>query len=247
MALKSLFSFEKETPLFEVIVVNNDPSESAALQALRPAFPFLLIESGQNSGFGRGNNLGARQAQGKILGFINPDTVWLGAHLRDIADVFDAHPKVGVVGMTLLDEHKRPERWSAGEEPSLKTLLCNNLFPSRYAVWRGESRDGLSFPDWVSGGGLFIRTALFSDIGGFDERFFLYFEDIDVCTEARKRHFSVARLASATLTHVGGGSFHSRRLQKTNFYASQMRYFGKHRPVWEWQLLRCLHFFRQGI
>ncbi|MEK9151202.1 MAG: glycosyltransferase [Patescibacteria group bacterium] len=239
-ALRSLFSFERETDFFEVIVVNNDASESPVLQELRRASPFILIENDRNSGFGSGGNLGARQARGRILGFINPDVLWAGVLLSDIIRLFDEERKIGILGMALLDADQHPEAWSAGLEPSLVTLFRNNIFPSGQAVWR---KDGLSFPDWVSGGALFIRSALFSEIGGFDERFFLYYEDVDLCTEARKRGFSVARHSSLPLVHLGGRSNLSPGLQKKHFYDSQKKYFDKRRPAWEGKALRFLRFF----
>lgn len=239
-ALESLSSLERETDLFEVIVVNNDPSESTRLEEIRQTFPFLLIESGENIGFGGGNNLGARSANGKILGFINPDVLWTGAHLQKITRFFDENQKIGILGMALLDADNRPEAWSAGFEPSLATLFRNNIFPAKQALW---DKEGLSFPDWVSGGALFIRSGLFSAIGGFDERFFLYFEDVDLCTEARKRGFAVARHSSFPLIHLGGRSRRSLCLQKRHFYDSQKKYFGKRRPRWESKALACLRFF----
>lgn len=239
-ALESLFSFERETALFEVIVVNNDASESADLCELRRTFPFLLIESRENIGFGGGNNRGALQARGKILGFINPDVLWTGAHLHKIERFFDEEAKIGVLGMALLDENKRPEIWSAGTDPSLGTLFRNNLLPAKRGFL---DKEAVSFPDWVSGGGLFIREELFSVIGGFDERFFLYFEDVDLCAEVRKRGFLAARHSSFPLIHLRGKSQHSECLQKKHFYASQRQYFGKHRPWWESKILACLQLF----
>jgi len=239
-ALESLFSFERETDLFEVIVVNNDASESQELRELRRRLPFLLVESGENSGFGSGNNRGSFLARGKILGFINPDVLWTGVHLRKIARFFDEKAKVVVLGMALLGEDKRPEAWSAGMEPSLSTLFRNNLFPAKQAFLGNET---VSFPDWVSGAGLFVRAELFSAIGGFDERFFLYFEDVDLCAEVRKRGFLVARHPSFTLIHLRGKSSHSDRFQKKHFYVSQKQYFAKRRSRWESRALACLQFF----
>lgn len=243
-ALESLFSFERETTIFEIIVVNNDPSESAALLALKQTLPFFLIESDENSGFSRGSNLGAEHAHGSILGFINPDIVWTGTYLRKIADFFDEDNHVGVLGMTLLDTNKKPEAWSQGEEPSLMALFLNNLFPSRWVFRSGQK---LFSPDWVSGGALFIRKKLFAEIGGFDERFFLYFEDIDLCKEVRRRGFSVVCRADFSLVHLGGKSQKSERLQKKYFFLSQREYFRKHRPRWESGALECLQFLFRKV
>ncbi len=239
-ALESLFSFERETDLFEVIVVNNDVSESKDLEILKQSFPFLLLESGGNIGFGGGNNRGAAVARGDILGFINPDVLWIGTYLLRIEFLFSQKKRIGVLGMALLAENKHQEAWSVGMEPSIPRLFRDNLFPAKQAFWK---KTGLSSSDWVSGGGLFIRTELFSAIDGFDEHFFLYFEDVDLCTEARKRGFLVAHHPSFPLIHLGGKSNPSTRFQKKHFYASQKQYFAKHRPRWESKVLACLQFF----
>ncbi|MDP3957058.1 MAG: glycosyltransferase family 2 protein [bacterium] len=240
VALESLFSFERSTDFFEIIVVNNDPSESATLQSLQQATPFFLIENNENSGFSRAGNLGAKQAKGELLGFINPDVLWMGASLRKIAHVFGEDSQAGVLGMMLLDEKKRPEVWSAGPDPSLVALLLNNLFPLR----KKFSAEKKAFSVvWVSGGALFIRRGLFADIGDFDERFFLYFEDVDLCKAVRKLGFSVVCHPEFPLIHLGGKSQESKRLQKKHYYDSQEKYFEKHRPAWERIVLKFFHFF----
>jgi GT2 family glycosyltransferase len=239
-ALKSLFAREKETDFFEVIVANNDISENEALVNLQKTFPFQLVESGDNIGFGRGNNLGAKRAQGKILGFVNPDIVWTNECLEKIASAFDSDQKLGVLGMALLDKNKKPEAWSFDKEPSLTNLFYNNLFPLRQALGKKEK---ISLHDWVSGGALFIRTDLFFAIGGFDEQFFLYFEDVDLCGEVRKRGFSVKQDVSLSLVHLGGKSHLSTRDQKKYFLESQKKYFAKHRPRWESLALNYLQIF----
>src|SRR3972149_7544391 len=87
-ALKSLLACEKKTDFFEVIVVNNDVSENEALVNLQKTFSFQLVENGGDIGFGRGNNLGAKQARGKILGFVNPDIIRIEECLEKIARAF---------------------------------------------------------------------------------------------------------------------------------------------------------------
>ena len=241
-ALESLFLYEHEREFFEVIVVNNDVAESQAIQVMQQKFNFLFIDNKTNQGFGYGCNCGFASARGDIIGFINPDVLWMGVYMRAILDFFNTQPKVGIVGMMLLDEKKQIEKWSAGYEPSIANLLCNNFFLNRSLF---VQKQPLSFPDWVSGGALFIRATLFSDIGGFDDRFFLYFEDVDLCREVRKRGFAVVRHAYFPITHLRGKSSQT-STQKKQFYRSQRQYFQKHRPRWEQNVLLLLHvFFRK--
>lgn len=245
-ALESLFCFEKERSLFEVIVVNNDRSETAMIGELSRQYPFRIIESGKNDGFGSGCNRGVKLAQGSIFGFINPDIVWREPIVLAVARIFQQRPLVGVFGARLIGDDGGPESWSAGRAPSLCELMRNN-FPAWLSKDHSSEIPGkLSFPDWVSGGALFVRAKLFEDIGGFDERFFLYFEDVDLCVAARIRGFSVAHDGGLSLTHRGGRSISSKRSQKRQFFSSQKKYFNKRRPRWETAILYLLHFFRFG-
>lgn len=239
-ALESLFSFEKENDFFEVVVVNNDSAENEVLSTMSLQFPFHLIQNNTNLGFGAGNNIGAKQARGSIFGFINPDILWTGERLCQIGKLFDEKKEMGILGMTVLDIEGKEEKWSAGKDPSLATLFRNNLFPKRNRSMK--DRDSFSF-DWVSGGALFIRKDIFSLVSGFDEQFFLYFEDVDLCKRVRTLGFSVWRETGISLVHLGGRSKHSHRLQKKQFHVSQKKYFEKHRPAWENKILFFLHLF----
>lgn len=237
-ALESLFVLENDPDLFEIIVVNNDTRESAALGKLCRRYHFLLIESGSNRGFGQANNLGAAQARGKIFGFINPDVLWKKPCLRTVLETFFANRSLGVLGIPLHNAKNMPEAWSAGTAPRLLSLLLNNI----PGLWRNYSQPNASVPlEWVSGGAFFISAELFFGCGGFDKRYFLYFEDVDLCIAVRKRGFSVQQSSGSPLQHLGGRSSRSRREQKRAFYASQRQYFQKHRPRWESYVLRCLH------
>ncbi|MDD2766866.1 MAG: glycosyltransferase family 2 protein [Candidatus Moranbacteria bacterium] len=237
-ALESIFSFEKESNLFEIIVVNNDKKEELSLKKLQKRFPFILKENECNNGFGAGNNRGAQEAQGDILGFINPDVLWIKKSLHEIRTLFIEQENIGVLGMMLVDEKNQEEPWGCGYEPTLHRLFWNNITPKHQNRWQ---KSGLSFPDWVSGCGLFIRKDLFFYRKGFDEQFFLYFEDVDLCKKVREGGFLVARQTNLPLLHFGGKSTHSKEKQKNQFYISQKKYYKKHRPLWENIVLFCLH------
>jgi len=238
-ALESLFSFEKEDALFEIIVINNDNSENEELLQMKKQLPFLLIQNDTNIGFGAGNNVGAKQARGSILGFINPDILWREENLHAIGTFFDKKKEVGILGMTILDPEGKEEEWSVGKAPGLANLFWNNVLP----VKKNSSEiRRVSLFDWVSGGALFIRKDLFFLASGFDEQFFLYFEDVDLCTRVRALGAAVVRHPDFAITHLGGKSKHSTNLQKKQFYSSQRKYFEKHRPLGENKILSILHF-----
>jgi N-acetylglucosaminyl-diphospho-decaprenol L-rhamnosyltransferase len=221
----------------EYIVVNNDPSEQAGLDRLAERFPIRIIHSEENVGFGAASNTGAGAAGAEILGFLNPDTRLSRGSLRDISDYFYTHPEAGIAGATLIDRNGRPELWSAGPSATLFRILRNNLcfFNGMPPINSGAMPVG-----FVSGAALFIRKPLFDELDGFDERFFLYFEDMDICLRARKRGARVVRLSEPVFAHEGGLSQCSDEEQKRQYYASQDIYFEKHRPKWEGQVMKLL-------
>jgi hypothetical protein len=242
-ALRSLLSFEGDAP--EIIIVNNDKEESAALGELQKTYGFSLIENEKNGGFGQGANIGAASSSGRILGFLNPDIAWQKRCLGEIEDAFRNDERIGIAGMQLFSPDGEPEAWSNGREPSLWRILRNNLLPFRKKT---SGRIALPVPtDWVSGGALFIRKGIFQDLGGFDERFFLYFEDADLCRRVRKSGHGVFLLPAFPLVHYGGKSQPSLAFQKKQFYASQETYFKKHRPRSEYFFLRLFRFLRHGF
>lgn len=236
LALASLFEKEGSTPSFEVIVVNHDETEEAELGLLEKQYPFTLTHA-ENKGFGAGANLGARMARGVLLGFLNPDVLWQSPFLgRVAADLERDHRKI--IGITLVDEKGQIDPWGAGRAPSLLELCKNNLLPL------GARR--LLAPanvDWVSGAALFVSQETFRSVGGFDEAFFLYFEDVDLCVRAKQAGVLISRDTESRLFHQGGASFVSRAEQKQFFRRSQEQYFTKHRPRFEGRLLRALHAF----
>ncbi|MFZ3031907.1 MAG: glycosyltransferase [Candidatus Moraniibacteriota bacterium] len=239
MALRSLFSIERGLTNFEVIVVNNDEKEEWALRCLAEKLPFRLVSSAKNVGFGGGANLGAAQATGEIIGFLNPDILWKTPILSRI-DTFFQSQKQHILGINLVGEDGESEPWSSGVAPSLWELFKNNVLPQSFRQ-RISTKNQL---EWVSGGGLFLEKRFFQSLGGFDEGFFLYFEDVDLCVRARAQEMWVSCDAEIMLRHLGGKSFSDVARQKKYFYASQIQYFTKHRPVVE---RRCLEIFHRIV
>lgn len=237
LALESLFSFEQGQISFEVIVVNNDASEQKVLEALQKNFPFQLYHASSNAGFGTASNLGAKKAQGRLLGFLNPDILWKKTMLADIERYFQEKSAALVLGVTLVGAEGEKDQLSSGSAPCLTRLIKKNLFPF---FGSAPHTDAL---DWVSGGALFVAKRVFQDIGGFDEKFFLYFEDVDFCVRAKKTGAHVVSRPEFFVFHHGGKSFASRVVQKKQFFVSQKQYYKKHRPFWE---VGILSFFQSA-
>ncbi|MDD5083860.1 MAG: glycosyltransferase family 2 protein [Candidatus Moranbacteria bacterium] len=223
---------------YEIIIVNNDLSEAEKLDTLNQQHQFKLIHAKSNIGFGAACNLGATVATGEILGFINPDTEFLSGDLHLLYDRFLNNSSLGIIGLKLLTQQGLVQEWSVGTRITLWDIINNNLgFPKSKLLWESQKPIGV---DWVSGASLFIPKTLFQEVNGFDEDFFLYFEDTDLCERVRLEGKSILYFPPISLQHLCGHSAPSHKQQKEYFYTSQDIYFAKHRPKWEGWCVKIL-------
>lgn len=242
-SLQSVVDFEgKQEGLFETIIVNNDVSETEMVKKLSSEQGCALIANDKNCGFGAAANKGAQQARGEFLGFLNPDTLWQKTCLQDIQKTFQEQPTLGILGLTLVATSGKPEEWSFGKDPTLCRIILNNFFHFEKRAHRNDM-----VVDWVSGAALFIRRDLFVRLGGFDENFFLYFEDVDLCRRVRAVGHDVLLTKGFPIVHYGGQSHMSTKKQKEYYYQSQEKYFKKYRTRTEQVLLRFFRIFSQRL
>jgi N-acetylglucosaminyl-diphospho-decaprenol L-rhamnosyltransferase len=222
----------------EIIIVNNDPDEVARIKELSRRTDARTVNLTENRGFANAANVAAAIANGRVLAFLNPDTEYLSGSIDYVSRFFEANREVGIVGARLVSDTGRIEAWSAGQRLSLLRLLRNNVAPclsKRHWECRRPRAVG-----WVSGGAMFVRRETFDRLGGFDERFFLYFEDMDFCARAGREGFETVLLPSIVFRHAGGASFRSDAEKKRAYYDSQDQYFANHRPRWERFLVRVV-------
>lgn len=209
---------------YEIIVVNNDNLDIQCLSEIK------IINSGKNIGFGAACNLGAKTAQGEILCFLNPDTEIVSENIQDLLGEFEKDNKLAIIGPRLIVESPRrgvsTQEWIAGKEVTILNTLLNNFGYKRdKKIWASESPIECA---WVSGAAMFVREDLFQKLGGFDEKFFMYFEDIDLCRRARKLGYKILYFPNFQIKHFGGKSFLDKKTQKRYYYLSQLTYFRKH-------------------
>ncbi|MCX6761691.1 MAG: glycosyltransferase family 2 protein [Candidatus Moranbacteria bacterium] len=238
--LLSVFAKIDSSISFEVIVVNN--GARAEVSGLTDEFPRIkIIQSSQNSGFGNANNLGAKESVGEILFFLNPDAEIISADISLVAREFENNSTLGVIGAKLVEPGGSVQKWSAGGKITLGSVLKNNLRKTGdEKYWQSSEKVEVS---WVAGTAMFIPRALFLQLGGFDVKFFTYFEDVDLCNRTQLLGKKVAYLPEFSVLHYGGKSFLERKEQKKNYYQSQDYYFQKHRGFFEAVLLKIFRFF----
>ncbi len=205
---KQEFPFESE-----IIVVDNSPSEGLE-RKLKEQFPRVIYMSSQgNEGFARANNRGIGKAQGEYLLILNPDCIVMPLSIHTMIEYLDLHPDTGIVAPQLLNPDGSIQ-YSCHQFPTWymplarRTLLGNTSWGKDYIRdYDMEEWDHTTVKDidWAMGACLLVRTELIREVGGFDERYFLYFEDTDLCKSFWKRGYKVTYIPQAKVFH-----FHER-------------------------------------
>ncbi|PKN05481.1 MAG: glycosyltransferase family 2 protein [Deltaproteobacteria bacterium HGW-Deltaproteobacteria-9] len=188
--LGSLFTDAVEK---EVFVVDNASNDGTA-DVVRTCFPGVhLIENPENRGFSAANNQVLSQCRGRYLVFLNPDTQLGADTLRTAVSFMDDHPRIGLAGMKIINP-----------DGTLQESVSYRYPGEKYT--RGEL-SGLSGQiACVLGAGMMARREIIQEVDGFDEDFFLYGEDQDLCLRIRKRGYDIGYIEKAEVTHLGGQS-----------------------------------------
>ncbi|MCF7795449.1 glycosyltransferase family 2 protein [Patescibacteria group bacterium] len=233
--LTSLFAL-KDKVNFEIIVVDN-ASNDGSLEALKEEFndKIKLIESKINLGFAKANNLAAKIARGEILFFLNSDTVITENIFTNNLELFSKDNNIGIISPSIYTGNNKEQDYYYGKFPT----IINLLFKNKAKI---KSNNKIIKTNWVSGCSLFIKKDLFNIINGFDENFFLYFEDIDLCKRINDLKYKIIVNKNIKITHLGGKSIKENKKRKKEYYKSQNYYFKKHYNKLTQIIMRILRF-----
>lgn len=225
-------------PDVEVIVVDHD-ADTDATSRLSSAHPWArVLPVAANPGFAAGVNRAAREARGRYLLWLNPDSIAIEDLARPLAAWLDSHPDAGVVGALVRDSDggiqasaRRFPGWTTvlgGRSTALTRLWPGNPW-TRANLLTGPSVTAPRQVDWVSGACLMTRREVAEALGGLDEGFFLYWEDADYCRRARDRGWQTWYHPGVQVTHLAGRSSATARWpSRVAFHDSVYRYFRKH-------------------
>jgi GT2 family glycosyltransferase len=232
-----LASLERYEPVAPVVVVDHDADalRAAGVEATFPRATY--IRRRDNPGFSAGVNRAARSAgPGPIL-LLNPDCELRGSILGPMLDVLARHPTTGIVG-GLVREHDGRVQASARRFPDVTTAFGGRTswltrhLPGNPLTRRNlhEVSDGQEAKvDWVTGAFMLIRRDAFDAVGGFDERFFLYWEDADFCRRAAAAGWTTMYAPVVEVTHLTArASRHAPLRSLVAFHVSAWRYYWKH-------------------
>jgi N-acetylglucosaminyl-diphospho-decaprenol L-rhamnosyltransferase len=196
-----------------VIVVDNaSPDDPGAVIEAHPV-KARLVRSDRNLGFGGGCNLGARHSDADALFFVNPDARLEPGVSAALAAALERDARAAVAAPRVVDPTGQSRAASAGAEPSLRSTVGHFLLIGRLPVLGRLFRplhlaDGArqATPDWVSAAAMLVRRDPFEQIGGFDERIFLYMEDVDLCRRLRSAGWRILYDPNVRVEHGIGGS-----------------------------------------
>lgn len=219
----------------EIIIVNNDYREN--LDFLGQYQNLIVVNLANNIGFGAANNIGVKKATGNYILFLNPDIIIEMADIDAVLGKIEQDRQIGIMGVKVLDMDKNIQKWSIGQEDiNLKSLIKENLpiFKNKQLAINNADLS------WVSGAAFIMSKQLFLQTGGFDEKFFLYYEDVDLCRRIKKQGKKIKVSSEMIVTHFGGGSHNDKNKQKADYFLSQDYYFKKHFGLSALMMVRLL-------
>lgn len=228
-----ILQYEKQLNdgVFEIIIVDNSSTDNT-VSAIRQfnnetINKIKIIKNKENYGFSKGNNIGARLAKGKYLLFLNSDTEVKNRGLAGMVTFLDNNKHVGVLGGE-----------EAGNFYNLLSLSIMLIGGQRVGIGRFIPKK-LRPVDWVSGAALMTRRQLFEKLHGFDEKFFMYVEDMELCFRAKKMGFLTFFYPDVEILHKKLGSS-NREFAILNIYKGLLYFYKKNTNFIEYTVVKLL-------
>jgi GT2 family glycosyltransferase len=237
--LDSIKIFLKDFEEYEVIVVDNASDDKSA-DMVKKFFPWVrLVENDANIGFGSACNMGSDKSTGDILAFINPDVRFQSAtSVTEVLSFFAEQPNVAIVGPKLLFDNGVIQP-SVRRFPTPLTMVLMLLklgrLSGRLTAWKRYNYSNFNYQamrsvDQVMGAALFIRREIFIEVGRFDQNFFVWFEEVDLCKRVKEAGYLVFFLPDMIMYHSKSRAFAQQSIlaRQINFSNSARYYAWKH-------------------
>lgn len=232
--LRSVFA---QTELALQIIVVDSASSDGSPELVAEQFPQVeLLACQENVGFPRGNNLGLERANGRFILLLNPDTIVHGDALARMVSYLQQYPAVGVLGPQLLNDDGSVQS-SRRRFPTLGTAVFESTWLQPFApqavldhYYARDVGDGeTAVVEWVMGACLMTRQEVVAQVGGLDEAYFMYSEELDYCRRIHEAGWQVVYYPEAQVTHLSGKSSEQAVTQRhINFNRAKLRYFRKY-------------------
>lgn len=234
--LQSIDQFNDNSFSIEVIVVDNN-SDEGKIKAFSEQFPqYQFISNIGNNGFSNANNLGTQHANGQYFLFLNPDTIINSEAIKTMLAISQKHENYGIISCTKLNNEGKAEK-EIRFFPKLYSLfgLSRALikFVNKQKIKeKFDQHKNIIYPDWVSGSVIFMSKKWFNSIGKWNEDYWLYLEDVDLCKRVKNAGGLVALTRATSVVHNHGGAsrinLRTTALTKSEVFVSKHVYIHNH-------------------
>ena len=246
--LSSIYKCISSYP-FEIIIVNNSTGQK--LDEISSEFPDTTIIPNENRGFSQANNLAAGRSKGEYLLFLNADTIFQNDFLKDLISSAEKI-KFGAIGLKLYNSDGTFQL-SFWKENNFFNEISNKKSEQQFAARNKQymnaiedSHKELSEVEWVTGASLFVKKEIYNEVGGYDEDYFLFYEDADLCRKFMDHGYKIYFFPGSRIIHLKGENANPSYQSSTYYFVkdSQLLYYNKHADIFNRILLRIYLFFR---
>ena len=235
-AVASCFDTSDDIHLEVIVVDNNSPDKSAS--KLKSSFPddtfhFKIIENKENKGFSAANNQGAQIAKGDFFFFLNPDTLVHTNAIAVLLDFLKAHPKAGAIGPRVLNPDGS-DQVSTGSFVTTRGIIRHHLPLGSFFLGKTKRIDPIPNQtgpvEVVKGCAILIKKETWNKVGGWDESYFMYSEETELCLSLVNMGYTNYYVRDATITHYGGqSSYDNYAAQQVIQQKSALQFLRKHK------------------
>jgi len=226
----------------EIIVVDNNSSDTSCAMILEEFPDIQMISNSSNIGFSKANNQGVCLAKGEYILILNPDIIVAEDSIDKVIDFADKQINLGAVGVRMIDGIGDFLPESKRNVPTIRVAnqKIRGIAKNYYAI-QFEENDTAKI-DILTGAFLLMKRQVFLNVGGFDEDYFMYGEDVDLCYKLLKNGYDNFYLGETTILHYKGESTKKDILYLQNFYGAMQLFYAKHFKVNSW-----MKFFSKAV
>jgi GT2 family glycosyltransferase len=231
----------------ELIVVDNGSKDGSSqyLKSLKNGkiCNLKLIFNKKNLGFGKANNQAMKISRGEYILLLNSDTIIFDASISQILYWLSTHPEYDMVGSKLLNSDKTVQG-SVANFPHLKTVFKMLFFDRISNKKTMYSPETIGCVDWIMGAFMLLRKDVYRQTKGFDEKFFMYMEEVEWCYRIYQQKFKIGFYPNARIIHLGGKSSPNRTGPIVSIYNGLIYFYKKHKKPYQLSILRAMLYIK---
>lgn len=230
---------------YEIIVADNNSQQDQDLQYLIDDEDIKVVRLDDNYGFGKANNAGVRESSGEYIFLLNPDTICHDNSIKLLLDCLKSDKTIGIISPNLINADSQPAHSFRRKGDGIMTELNFALFGLPYKMIYGNNFEynhtGKQIEVAYScGAAMMMRRDTFEKANGFDENFFMYYEDQDLCNRIRKTGLKIVNNPNAIIQHLEGTSISVNSKRENFIMQSRKKYFLKTMPEWHFRIANIL-------